>query len=69
MNIVPVDTSTHSLNMIWTFGPANPQNKLMSMLSVFSDLLGDEGEGSIISILRERNLATELSAGELLQNL
>ena len=64
VNIVPVDTSVHTISMIWPFGPATPQNKLMSMLSIFSDLLGDEGEGSIISILRERNIATELSAGK-----
>eukprot|EP00928_Gymnodinium_smaydae_P090846 TRINITY_DN7455_c0_g2_i2.p1 TRINITY_DN7455_c0_g2~~TRINITY_DN7455_c0_g2_i2.p1 ORF type:complete len:880 (-),score=182.57 TRINITY_DN7455_c0_g2_i2:1355-3994(-) len=53
---------THSLSLTWQF-PSHLKHHLFKSESYVSSLLGDEGHGSVLSYLKDRGLATELSAG------
>ena len=59
--MVPVQ-STKSLNLYWTL-PALFDQYPSRSADYLAHLIGHEGENSLLSLLKKKNLATELSAG------
>lgn len=62
LRIVPIEQRTHSLKIIWTLPPTlgDYRSKCHEYLS---HLIGHEGSGSILSILKDLDLAYEITAG------
>ena len=61
MKFVPVK-DVNQLKMYWTL-PSYEKDIDSKPLEYFSHLFGHEGENSILSFLKEKGLAEELSAG------
>lgn len=59
--VVPVG-DTHEVHLTWLLPPLMHHYR-SKPLSYLGWLLGHEGEGSVLSLLKSRNLATDLSAG------
>jgi nardilysin len=59
---VPIEQRTHSLKIIWTIPPTLSDYRSKSH-EYLSHLIGHEGSGSILSRLKDLNLAYEITAG------
>lgn len=61
---INIQSLTNTKRLIVTFALPNVQSYYRSKpLSLISDLIGDEGAGSLLTYLKQQNLVTNLSAG------
>jgi nardilysin len=62
LRVVPIEQRTHSIKIIWTI-PSTLGDYHSKCHEYLSHLIGHEGSGSILSTLKDQNLAYEITAG------
>ena len=62
----PVPVNNEDSLHLWFYLPPMPSDQASNLLSIPSYLIGHEGEGSILNLLKKEGLATELLIGSFL---
>ena len=62
----PVPVNNEDSLHLWFYLPPMPSDQASNLLAIPSYLIGHEGEGSILNLLKQEGLATELLIGSFL---